>query len=75
MSRDGSAGSVQGRLLSPLVTWELARAAGVGGEAVCPRARGDSAGHGEAVQRHTRELTFASTLLSLAWLLFKFEFT
>ena len=73
MSRDGSVGSVEGRarLLSPLVTWELARVGGMGGEAVCPGARVDMAGHGGAVQCRTRELTFTSTLLSLAWLLFK----
>lgn len=36
MSRDSSVG-VQGwaRLSSPLVTWELASAGGVGGEALC----------------------------------------
>lgn len=39
MSRDGSVG-VQGwaHLFSPLVTWELASAGGVGGEALCPGA-------------------------------------
>lgn len=39
MSRDGSVG-VQGwaRLFPPLVTWELASAGGVGGEALCPGA-------------------------------------
>lgn len=65
----------QARLISPPVTWELAPAGGVGGETMCPGARVDSGGHREAIQRRTKELTFASTLLSLAWLLFKFEFT
>lgn len=39
MSRDGSVG-VQGwtRLFSPRVTWELAGAGGVSGEALCPGA-------------------------------------
>lgn len=38
---------------------------------MCPKAQVDSVGHGEAAQCHTRELTFTSILLSLAWLLFE----
>lgn len=80
MSRDGSVG-VQGwaRLFSSLVTWELAGAGGVGGETLCPGAGTAtlelSGLNRDTVQCCTGELTFPSTLLSLAWLLFKLEFT
>lgn len=77
MGRDGSVG-VQGwaHLFSPPVTWELAVQV-VWVERLCVLELGqpcwssvDSAGHTDTVQCCTRELTFPSILLSLAWLLF-----
>lgn len=59
------------------ITWELVSA---GGWSVLELEQPywssvDSTEHRVTVQCHTRELTFRSTLLSLAWLLFKLEFT